>query len=389
MTLEEVGVALKAERERRGLRIEDIANKLKISPRLLTALESGNHTALPHPAYVRGFVRSYASMLGISQDEVQSWLSNMGDSAPEKPRIPDARPGETKRPISEPTSVLAESQPGEPVVRQPAPQGVSPQRNLSQDPVLPGREVAAGETPPPSADKLEMGTKSPGKKGSLFLPFLLFLLCAATAGCWWAWRNGKLDFLNPASTPVASLDRRLPQADAYLDARDAAKSKADTAQIAPKETPGAYERQDGGAALAPAQSSGPSEPEKEKTIKPEDGRADLALPPTQIPAQPPAKAEAKQPLEATVAPGKPESHKLIITAVEECWVHSNADKTDTRQFSLRKGDTFALTFNRTLELKLGNAGGVRLRYDGEDLPPPGTSGQVRTISFPPQASPDR
>ena len=76
-------------------------------------------------------------------------------------------------------------------------------------------------------------------------------------------------------------------------------------------------------------------------------------------------------------------HKLIITATEECWIHSSADKTDTRQFSLHKGDTFALTFSKSLELKLGNAGGVRLRYDGEDLPPAGQSGQVRNLAFPP------
>ncbi|MEG6594164.1 DUF4115 domain-containing protein, partial [Desulfovibrio sp. 1188_IL3213] len=76
-------------------------------------------------------------------------------------------------------------------------------------------------------------------------------------------------------------------------------------------------------------------------------------------------------------------HKVIITATEECWVHSSADNTDTRQFSLRKGDTFALTFSKSLELKLGNAGGVRIRYDGEELPPVGGSGQVRTLTFPP------
>ena len=51
--------------------------------------------------------------------------------------------------------------------------------------------------------------------------------------------------------------------------------------------------------------------------------------------------------------------------------------------SLRKGDTFALTFTKSLELKLGNAGGVRLRYDGEELPPVGATGQVRTLTFPP------
>lgn len=50
-------------------------------------------------------------------------------------------------------------------------------------------------------------------------------------------------------------------------------------------------------------------------------------------------------------------------------------------FSLRKGDTFALTFTKSLELKLGNAGGVRIRYNGEELAAPGQSGQVRTLTF--------
>jgi len=75
-------------------------------------------------------------------------------------------------------------------------------------------------------------------------------------------------------------------------------------------------------------------------------------------------------------------HSLIIIALAECWVHSNADGTDTRQFSLRKGDTFALTFSKKLVLKLGNAGGVRLRLDGRDIEPPGEAGQVKTLTFP-------
>ncbi len=95
----------------------------------------------------------------------------------------------------------------------------------------------------------------------------------------------------------------------------------------------------------------------------------------------PAQAAAAASGEEAAAPGQ---HKVIITATEECWIHSNADKTDTRQFSLRKGDTFALTFARSLELKLGNAGGVRIRYDWQAMPAAGQSGQVRTLTFPPQ-----
>ena len=85
---------------------------------------------------------------------------------------------------------------------------------------------------------------------------------------------------------------------------------------------------------------------------------------------------------ASSTPPQDGQHSLIIIALAECWVHSNADGTDTRQFSLRKGDTFALTFSKKLVLKLGNAGGVRLRLDGRDMDPPGEAGQVKTLTFP-------
>ncbi|MDR0239758.1 MAG: DUF4115 domain-containing protein [Deltaproteobacteria bacterium] len=84
----------------------------------------------------------------------------------------------------------------------------------------------------------------------------------------------------------------------------------------------------------------------------------------------------------SAAPSQDGQHNLVIIALAECWVHSNADSTDTRQFSLRKGDTFALTFSKKLVLKLGNAGGVRIRLDGRDLDPPGEAGQVKTLTFP-------
>jgi len=83
-----------------------------------------------------------------------------------------------------------------------------------------------------------------------------------------------------------------------------------------------------------------------------------------------------------LAPPQDGQHNLIIIALAECWVHSNADGTDTRQFSLRKGDTFALTFSKKLVIKLGNAGGVRFRLDGRDLDSPGEAGQVKTLTFP-------
>uniref|UniRef100_UPI002605C82B helix-turn-helix domain-containing protein n=1 Tax=uncultured Desulfovibrio sp. TaxID=167968 RepID=UPI002605C82B len=74
MNLEELGAALKAERERRGLGIEDVANALKIGARQLRALEEADLASLPHVAYTRGFIRSYATFLGFSQTEIEEVL---------------------------------------------------------------------------------------------------------------------------------------------------------------------------------------------------------------------------------------------------------------------------------------------------------------------------
>ena len=70
MTFEELGAALCAERERRGLSLDDVAAHLKISSRLIQALESGDLSALPHPAYTKGFLRAYASYMALDPEAV-------------------------------------------------------------------------------------------------------------------------------------------------------------------------------------------------------------------------------------------------------------------------------------------------------------------------------
>lgn len=79
-------------------------------------------------------------------------------------------------------------------------------------------------------------------------------------------------------------------------------------------------------------------------------------------------------------------NQLLLTGTAECWVHATADETDTRQFSVRPGETFSLSFSKSLVIKLGNAGGVRLKYNGVELPAPGKDGQVMTLRFPEAAS---
>ena len=59
-----IGVELRSLREDKGYSVPDAAKALRISARYLLAIEEENFQDLPGPAYVVGFLRSYASFLG-------------------------------------------------------------------------------------------------------------------------------------------------------------------------------------------------------------------------------------------------------------------------------------------------------------------------------------
>ena len=62
------GGALKAEREKQGLSIHDVASKLKISGRQIESIEADQFAQLPEATIVRGFIRNYAKLLKIQAD---------------------------------------------------------------------------------------------------------------------------------------------------------------------------------------------------------------------------------------------------------------------------------------------------------------------------------
>lgn len=59
------GPELKKARELRGLKVEDIAGRLNLGAHVIMALESNDYTDLPEPAYIRGYILSYAKLLDV------------------------------------------------------------------------------------------------------------------------------------------------------------------------------------------------------------------------------------------------------------------------------------------------------------------------------------
>ena len=64
------GRRLRAAREITHMTIAEIANHLRLDPRLITALEEDKYDELPGDAYVCGYLRSYARILKLPENEI-------------------------------------------------------------------------------------------------------------------------------------------------------------------------------------------------------------------------------------------------------------------------------------------------------------------------------
>lgn len=77
------GELLKSERIKKDLSIQDIAYALKLSSRIIQAIENGETEELPAKTFVRGFVKSYADYLKIDSDSVlKQFQEEMGTTHP-------------------------------------------------------------------------------------------------------------------------------------------------------------------------------------------------------------------------------------------------------------------------------------------------------------------
>jgi len=85
-----VAEQLRAAREARNLTIHEVADTTKIRGDHLRALESGDYDLFTAPVYIRGFVRTYATLLKLEVPQVMATL--------------DAELGQTEK-FSEPPSL--------------------------------------------------------------------------------------------------------------------------------------------------------------------------------------------------------------------------------------------------------------------------------------------
>jgi len=84
-----VGTKLKKAREKKRLSLEEVSQKTKIHPKVLEALEEDRAEQKLSKAYIKGFIRSYAHLVGLDGEElVRDYLEGSSTVAP--PSLPAA-----------------------------------------------------------------------------------------------------------------------------------------------------------------------------------------------------------------------------------------------------------------------------------------------------------
>lgn len=74
------GSALRSQRVRRGMTLDDVARTTKIPPTLLDALEEGQSERFPERVFVLNYVRSYAVAVGLPAEETVAQFQSLPDA---------------------------------------------------------------------------------------------------------------------------------------------------------------------------------------------------------------------------------------------------------------------------------------------------------------------
>ena len=322
MTLAELGARLREAREGRNMAVADVADRLKIPTRILQGIEDGSDS-VPRTVYVHHFIKEYALLLGFAQDEVTEWLRSLeGFENVSRPVIAENTTYTSVKPSLLPVILGG-------VLKIVLVIALASGAYMAYLHFFAARDYekttsVSGESSAPAAPMPTWGTSA------------------------------------PAPVPAPQTPAVQPVAPAPQSAEAPAAEESTPAQVeesAPSVQP------------APVQQSSQVLQSDAPAVSQVGGAAAVTSD-TAADAQPVALPEGMHQVE-------------VIADTGDCWMGFEPDGKK-QQRTLRKGDTFSMTFRDSLVIRLGNARAVRVSYDGKELER-STSPRVVTMTFPPAA----
>jgi len=312
-----VGETLRRERLKRNLDIEEISRELKISARFLQAIESDQFDKLPGGVFAKSFVRQYARLLGLDEDQISGQVQ----------------------------------------------QNLAPIPEFSQ---LAEKEKPAGFAPisVPKVDEWQtVGDRRFHWSGWLSALGLVavMLVCSAV----YTWMQHPRVALFSHATPVQNTATQTAPAPVQAPTVVAAQPPLEQPPAQPPSQPVTT-----AAAPPPPTASAPeTKPTEMRTNEPNSTDA-KPVAPTPL-----------APLADKVLPAGTGTVRVTITADEPVWVLARADSKYVFSATMDPNTTRTVEGNKDVIIRLGNAGGVTISLNGKPIGPAGPKGQVRTLQF--------
>ena len=314
-----IGETLRRERQRQNLALDTISRELKISARMLQAIEDEKFERLPGGVFTKAFVRQYAHYLGLDEEDMANEVQRMLQPANDVPQFAGAS------------------------------------RPAAPDPVQLPR-VEEWENVGESHSQW-----SSSSLAALALVVVVMMACAGIYSWWQRERHtrptapAEIAATHP-NTPVPSATPAPQQPDASAPA--APPVQASTTEAAP---------------TAPATAAAvPAAPATaDRTDAPPATETTAAAKP----------AATATPLAGT-APANPNAPvRVELVAAEPVWVLARSDGKYLFSGTIEANQTRLVEANSTVTLRLGNAGGVNITLNGKPIGAVGPKGQVRTVQL--------
>lgn len=329
----ELGKKFRKAREAKELSFDDVSNVIKISTRMLKAIEEEQYDQLPGGVFNKGFIRAYAKHLGLDPEEsVNEYLAYIREE-----QLKAQQAWQADRPVETRSSAPAKAARAN---------GKKASESSVEVEELPGLQL-------PRAEHVRPARKEFLGRSSADFPWRIVAAAAVAAAL------GIFLWIRHSRAPQT-----------FSAKSNAAEVSAPTPAPVP-------------APVVPAQPSN-------SNSQPLHAAAAITTSAAPVPS---TRASVQQATEAegTVhKPSKPVPNatdqpasalNLVVRATEDSWISVRADGQSVAAETLiaPAGSTFHAS--REIVIKVGNAAGVNFVLGGKEIPPQGAEGEVKTIVF--------
>lgn len=286
--MESPGEYLKREREIRGVTLAQVFEATRVPLKNLKALEADDFESMPHPTFVKGYIKAYCKVLGLDETDAVLRYEIYLREKTEKTDVVKA----VSRPV-QPKSV---------------------------------------ERPPLLGDfwKNRRNVVMAAGGAAAIIVIVIIILAVFLSG--------------PSPEPAPSVEPVAGQAPV---------TERPEATLAVEEV------------KTPEKAAGP-------VVEPEPVKKAASAP------EAPAVKEAPAVVKEAAVP----RHSLVARATGSTWIQVSIDGSRPFEVFMKEGETAAWKAADGIILKIGNAGGVNLAFDGKELGPLGETGYVVRVTLP-------